>query len=575
MRSKINLYHLFCAFWRKSCRWLIAAIAGGVFLLLMHLGIDHAMNEESERMLYILQVRANSLAAALEGAHRFMGRHRGNLSSLMAEIGRQPGVAWLALASPDGRILQDSNPELAGTILYTPSEMAQLEPGIQLQGRFSIDEPDIYETWKIFAPARLQRHDHQDESGNIIFVALNAAGYKAALQAYRFHLWLLASLGSAIFLIALALVYYIRNYLSSSRKLRDTEAMARQVIQSYPAALITTDLTGKIIFRNSQTSEILASQRASDNLGDWGGLNWKDLLSELASGDRILERELEVIQPSGRRVPVNLSAGVVVDGGGKPAGYVLAFADIQEIKRLKHKLAESQRLSSMGKLASGLAHEIRNPLSSICGYACYLEQKLANDQLAAATARLLVEETGRINNVLTDLLSLSKEPSLNMKQQPLADILTKAVLVARPDADARQVCLSLSQPDDLSVYADKDKLLQALLNLLLNAIQATAYGGEVKLSADPLAPHSPDIPGELNPDGAFWRIQVKDTGTGLTEKELSQIFTPYFTTRAKGTGLGLTIARQIIEAHGGIISVTSRRGQGSVFSIFIPRQASE
>lgn len=527
-------------------------------------------------MLFTLHLRADSLVGALEGAARSVGTHKADLASLMAEIGRQPGIAWLALVNPDGRILADSNPGLTGSLLYTPTELMELQPSLNLQGRIGLDDPDIYETWKLFAPSRLRGHGYSMLSGgSIIFVALNAAGMRDSLSAYRLHLWLLAGLGLGALCTGLALIYFIRNYLTSHRKLKDAEAMAQQVIQSYPTSLIAVDPSGRVIFRNGRAEEMLSGLAASQKLQDWTGLDWGSLYADLIAGKTILEQERELVYPSGRRAPVNLSAAPIRDSAGKRSGYLIVISDLSKVKRLEHKLAESRRLSTLGRLASGLAHEIRNPLSSICGYACYLEGKLPPESLEAATARLLVDESRRLNNVLSDLLHLAREPRLQRRLIPLARILQKVESLATPDAENRQLQLKLVLPthEEALASVDPDRLLQALLNLVLNAVQAAPEASEITLALE--SPSSTDLPLELNPELGYWRIQIHDCGPGMTDQQLNQIFTPYFTTRVNGVGLGLPIARQIVESHGGVIKVDSKLGHGSVFSVYIPQKAEE
>lgn len=232
--------------------------------------------------------------------------------------------------------------------------------------------------------------------------------------------------------------------------------------------------------------------------------------------------------------------------------------DLGEIRKLEKKLRQSERLSSLGHLAAGLAHEIRNPLSSIKGYATYLAEKLKTDPLAKGAAELLAEETGRLNRVLSDLLSLAKPPTTELKELDLGATLKRAVDLASPEAKAKNIGLELVLPEEIIVIkGDADRLVQAFLNLLMNAVQATQAGGKIRAV--------------MRTQPRNIQIDISDNGPGMSEEISSQIFTPYFTTRSQGTGLGLAIVQQIAEAHGGSISVASRLGHGSVFTMDLPR----
>ncbi len=274
-----------------------------------------------------------------------------------------------------------------------------------------------------------------------------------------------------------------------------------------------------------------------------------------------MEEEKNIMLPDGGQVPVSLTVGSI-PLGRDALGHIFSFRNLAEIRRLEEQLSTSRKLSAIGKLASGLAHEIRNPLSSICGYAHYLEQKFGQGCMEKEIARLLVEETTRINNVLTDLLRLARPPRLNMQKMSVQNLLQKVYMLALPDAREKGINLEMDKTsqDIPEVMADADKLTQALLNLVINAHQATPKDGSVCLAAKVILQH--DVP--------YIQIRVRDTGHGISDKNLQQIFTPYFSTRATGTGLGLAITRQIVESHGGSLIAASVPGQGATMTIILP-----
>ena len=296
------------------------------------------------------------------------------------------------------------------------------------------------------------------------------------------------------------------------------------------------------------------------------------LMDELDAGKVIPERDADLFRSKANPLPVSLSAAKIIGSEGAFLGYLFILRDLGEIRRLQKQLRQSERLSALGNLAAGVAHEIRNPLSSIKGYATYLTEKLKNDKMAYATGNILIQETERLNRVMSDLLSVAKPLDLRLQSVRIENVLEQAVRVISSDAEEKGVAvhLRLPRPGDGpqgEVRLDPDRLIQALLNLLVNAVQATEPGGSIEVALESGRAQAAD--------GAFWSISISDTGCGMSAQTVAQLFTPYFTTKASGTGLGLVLTQQIVERHGGEIKVFSQPGKGSTFTILLPQAMRE
>lgn len=554
--------------------------------------------EERERaqMLDAIHGRADSLVWALEGSARFLdGGHSGadGLARLVAEVARQPGVAWIAITDAAGRILADSNPELTGAALYSPEEMRRLAPGTVTRGRFSPDDPTIYETWRLFAPARLRgaplRHAgagaHPGRAGSsriegdgprCVFVALDVTGMEEHLADSALQLWIVAGivLVAAEAVTALALLF--RRYRSSRRLLADAQALAAQVVRNYPAGLLVLDREGRVRLSNARARALLGMEAQAPGAAVPGpaaaGLDLGAVMAELEGGAALVVRELALWRPKGDPLPVELTATRLYGSGGEVLGSLFALRDMGEIRGLERKLRQHERLSALGNLAAGLAHEIRNPLSSIRGYATYLTERLKDDPLGHATGELLIEETARLDRVLGDLLGLARPRDLAPAPVHLRELLSRVLAVAAPDAAEKGVRLVAGAPEggDDVASVDADRLMQAVLNLVINAIQATDAGGEVEVALEREPARQGGAAGPGGGEAPGWRIRVRDTGCGMAPETASQVFTPYFTTRANGTGLGLAIARQVVEQHGGVIRASSLPGHGTTMTILLP-----
>jgi two-component system sensor histidine kinase FlrB len=251
---------------------------------------------------------------------------------------------------------------------------------------------------------------------------------------------------------------------------------------------------------------------------------------------------------------VNLSASALDAAGGR----ILLLSDITEPRRLREQLERHRRLSAMGEMAAGLAHQLRTPLATALLYA----GNLSRAQLSEADRLRFAE---RVQARLRDLERMIQDMLIFVRGAPAArdaievgELLAEVAQVAEPQMQAGAVRLEVSADCGAAfVHGHREALAGALLNLLENALQACSPGGSVRLEA-----RSAD---------ASVTVRVCDTGAGMEEAVQARLFEPFFTTRSEGTGLGLAIVRTVVQSHGGEIAVQSKPGQGSVFAVTLPR----
>jgi signal transduction histidine kinase len=232
-----------------------------------------------------------------------------------------------------------------------------------------------------------------------------------------------------------------------------------------------------------------------------------------------------------------------------------------ELRKSRDIINRAGRLSALGTLAAGIAHEIRNPLVSVQTFFQLAPQRLGDEEFMSSFLKLAEEEVKRICQLITELLSFAKSPSTSSHDIDVTELVERTMVLLAPHARAQQVRLSAqSNPEMPAVQADPDRIRQVLINLVLNAIQATPAGGRVTLGTRQIE----------NERGLFCQIEIEDTGVGIPSDMQEAIFNPFFTTKEKGTGLGLSIAHQIVSECGGFIAVDSVEGQGSRFAIHLP-----
>jgi signal transduction histidine kinase len=230
----------------------------------------------------------------------------------------------------------------------------------------------------------------------------------------------------------------------------------------------------------------------------------------------------------------------------------------EEIQRLhRTQMSRAEHLATLGEIAAGLAHEIRNPLAGIAGVIDIIGRDLPGNSPSRDVLNDVRAEIQRIDRILTDLLSTARPKPPEFRLADLNSTAERAVLIAREQAREREIEVKISKAENLpSVVCDEGQLSQVLLNLLLNGIQAVDKGGHVRV--------------EVGRQNGLASISVTDTGHGISPADLTNIFLPFFTTKGQGTGLGLPLARRIVEDHGGRIEVTSNLGEGSRFTVLLP-----
>lgn len=263
----------------------------------------------------------------------------------------------------------------------------------------------------------------------------------------------------------------------------------------------------------------------------------------------------------------------VTDMAGNVLGILFAFAlgliavaityaivMLRRVKFLRGEMERQSRLVYLGEIAGSLAHEIRNPLNTINMNVQLLEEQLANrDEKAAGKIHRVRNEVIRLDSILTSFLRFARPPKLSLKKVDIKDIITRIEDFFGPEVEGAGIHLVVDIPDDLPpINGDPEQLRQLFLNLLLNARDATNKGGKIKITAwkTPRRVH----------------VSVEDDGVGIEKKELDSIFEPYVTTKEEGTGVGLAIVRRIVMDHGGSIRVESKVGEGTKFTVSLPKR---
>jgi len=400
----------------------------------------------------------------------------------------------------------------------------------------------------------------------IVFVGMDIGPYEQA-RSMDFQGTLVTSATLlALGFAAVVSLFWAQSHRVSKRLLRDTRAFASEVVGTMPAGLAVVDPEGMVAMVNASL-EAMMGRKAAEVVGrpalqvlPPGLLEVGEDMERAGSGEVSghTEREGEFDFGGDAPVPLGVSVTRIVAEDGGQVGTLYLVRDLREVRALQEEVRRREKLAAVGNLAAGVAHEIRNPLSSIRGYASYFGSKFAPDSEDRKAAQVMVREVDRLNRVITELIDYSRPSELARRSLSLRDAVEHCLRLIRPDAEAASVRVATHGLEAAPmVLLDPDRFSQALLNVLLNAVQAMPSGGTLSVTVG------------VAEDGRAV-VEIADEGVGIDPADMGKIFNPYYTTKATGTGLGLAMALKIVEAHGGEMRAAPRPGGGTVIAMHLP-----
>ena len=561
----------------------------------------HRQNAASRRQLL---EKGAALIRSFEAGTRagMMNRQWGDrhLQRLLVETARQPDITYLMVTDASGQILAHSSPDRIGRrhgvaldlglVAETPTEIYRI---LDTQPDFS----RVFEVYRKFSPAqgskrgmgphhgrmqsfmegaedRSQRQlrrfgphwggfGENDPGKLIIFVGLDMTTVDKSLAAETRHSLFMGAILLLVGFAGVTLLFMTHTYRVTRASLKRIESFSNSLVDHLPVGLISIGADHCIATVNPEAGRILElTEKQSTGLPAVTVLppQIAKVLEEMETSGRGIETELECRLENTGTIAIGLHASAWYDREGIPMGTILLIRDLSEIRSLRKEIARSQRLASLGSLAAGVAHEIRNPLSSIKGFATYFKERTSAHPADHETAAVMISEVERLNRVVGQLLELARPVEIVKKPIALDFFLKQSATLVRTRAAEKQIAVHVDDLDpELTLTADSDRIKQVLLNLYLNAIDAMEAGqGRLTVSAC----SSVKDPGVL--------ITVADNGIGITPEALPQVFNPYYTGKSTGTGLGLAIVHNIMEAHAGDVSVASTPGKGTTFTLFFP-----
>ncbi len=345
---------------------------------------------------------------------------------------------------------------------------------------------------------------------------------------------------------------------SAEQRAENVESYNENILQCVTSGVMTFDRNKRVITLNHAAEEMLgisherAVNRSCRDIFGSGDI-CRSVEETLGLTTTLLRMETTLERPEGR-MWLGYNTALLTDRHGSSLGVILSFSDLTEVKRLQEQVELRERLTALGEMSAGIAHELRNPMAVIAGYLALVSKKSAAPE--QKIIKDVVAEINGMNRIIDDLLTFARPASLNRVRISIRELVEGCVanvLQAKGNDARTRTVLDLP---DIEVSFDEVLMRQALTNLVQNAVEAMPEGGTLTIQGMSTSR-------ELS-------LTITDTGTGIPRDKLKKIFLPFFTTKDTGVGLGLALVHKIILSHGGRIDVQSSEGRGTTFTVILP-----
>jgi PAS domain S-box-containing protein len=356
-----------------------------------------------------------------------------------------------------------------------------------------------------------------------------------------------------------------------TQDLEDVKNFTESIIQSIGSGIIITEMNDTITYINRAGERMLGYSKKELLEKPFSIFGLKEKQSVIPSflnnpDDLDTRKEGWMKKKDHTEFPVGFTINNHLSVRGEKIGKIVVFRDLTNVYKIQEEILRMDRLVSLGKLASGIAHELRNPLAGIKTTAQALGEEMSGDDSRREYLNRITKEIDRLNDLLKTFFSFAKPQNLNLVHCHIKDIINEIIpFLIKEIADKGIRFIETYHPQLPKIQVDRTQMHQVFLNLFLNAIQAMPSGGELKIEASPIL--STSVEGFKK---NFIKVVISDTGRGIPPHIIHKIFDPFFTTKPKGIGLGLSITYQIIKKHGGTVKVESQWEKGTSFIINLP-----
>jgi PAS domain S-box-containing protein len=365
----------------------------------------------------------------------------------------------------------------------------------------------------------------------------------------------------------------VESFQTMQRSLRTSEHLLASVVESVEDCIFTTDVEGRLVSLNRAGRRLLAVKTDAlvpvltclDLLDESERKRVGPALARVTSEGRAWRGAVVGVTRAGQRFPAHLALACVFDAQQKIVGAVGVLRDLTEQVATQQRLIQREKLASLGEMAAGVAHEIRNPLGGIkMATRLLVSRETPDERIAQEMAQSIASGIAEIEAIIADLLDYARDTRLDLQDYPLARIVEDVVAGCRATAAPRGIEIRAGQVDaEIVATVDGPRLRQVFTNVLTNALEATERQPR------------PRVDVRLFRRGGYAVVEVRDNGAGMAPEQRDKIFLPFFTTKPTGTGLGMAIVKKIMDLHAGEIEIDTLPGGGTAVRLVIPRAAKE
>jgi len=477
------------------------------------------------------------------------------IGRLIQMVGQKAGINYIILQTPDGILFASRDVKPVLRIANDLFLVEAIEKNQTTTREFVFEGQEVLEAVQPFFSEHV--------ADGVLRVGISLAAVRQATDRLREQLLISSVFLGLLAIAAMGFVIVRQNLHTVSRSYQQISTLTGRILDAMDGAVVAVDEAGKITHFNP-AAEALFARRAGDVFGmpaeelfpgDEAGL-------QVVATDSIPLRDREWVRSvAGKQQFLSSSASPIRQPGGKPGGAVAVIVDLTDARRMAERIRRAERLSELGTMAAGVAHEVRNPLNAI-GLAAQrlsLEFEVTRDaeEFQQFTGSIIAE-TKRLDKIINEFLDLARSPRETPQRFSLTGIIDEVTALLGLEAKEKNIDMQVSGERGLELVGIPGELKKAVINILSNAIAATPSGGKI------------DFIYSKVPDKNEAILRVTDTGEGIPTEHRDKIFQPYFTTKPQGTGLGLAITARIIADFGGTIDIESNPGGGTIVEIRVP-----
>ncbi|MBN1782622.1 PAS domain-containing protein [bacterium] len=542
--------------WSPEPSWLGTFLSGAVDSAVI--GFREGRSSESRYAVAVRRRRGGAVVLAADAHDLLNLRREVGPGRFIQEIGGRPGVLYVVLQDTLGIRMASRSVQQMTSIGQDPflTTLYRTRGQSSRITRFS-GEP-VFEIAASFSVEKLQL--------GLFRIGLSMESYRHLLNNARIRLVLIGFSLLLLGIIGFSLMMATQNVKILSESYLQVKTHTGEILQNLIDAVIAVDGGGQITVFNTAAESIYEMPQTAivgKSVTEFSVPCFDFLRETLRTGQEIKARELEC-RIQGKLKYLRISTSVIRDTSGIVDAAILVATDFTRQHDLEDRMRRKEKLQAMGALASGVAHEVRNPINAIGMIAQRLRREfkpVADADEYRALTQTMHDEVRRINRIIEQFLVFARPPALQLRPVAMRGWLEETAVLFRSTAASAQVHFEIKIDQDTGLMIDRDQMKQALLNLLKNALDACTAGGRIMLTG--------------SADDRFYRIDIEDTGHGIPESDRDRIFDLYYTTKPEGTGIGLPMVAQIVQAHGGSIEVDSAIEKGSRFRISLPVRVPE